>query len=78
MDDIETLGGSLDNKISIFVKLLMSLKQAQGRSKKDEGMNKLLGSLIGAISKMIHELTEDTKNLCDIKGKLTDEYEEEE
>jgi hypothetical protein len=41
-------------------------------------MNKLLGSLIGAISKMIHELTEDTRNLCDIKCKLTEEHEENE
>ena len=56
----------------------MSLKSAQSRSKRDDQMNKLIGSLVGAISKMIHELTEDTKNLCDIKSKLTQDHDDQE
>lgn len=48
----------------------MNLKEAQKKVKKDITMNKLIQSLTGAISKMIHELTGDTEALYNIKTKL--------
>jgi hypothetical protein len=56
--DIETLGASLDGKISDFVKLLIEMKNT-GQPK-----------LIGTVSKLIHELTEDTRRLSEIKSRL--------
>jgi|TARA_B110001450_G_C17392971_1_gene388467 hypothetical protein len=49
----------------------MSLKTTHGKQKKDDQVSKLIQSLVGVISKMIHELTEDTRTLGDIKLKLT-------
>jgi hypothetical protein len=55
----------------------MSLKTTHGKQKKDDQVSKLIQSLVGVISKMIHELTEDTRTLGDIKLKLSQENSEE-
>jgi len=68
--EIDDLGVQLDNKIGIFVKLLMNLKATQKKVRHDPTMNKLIQSLTGALSKMIHELTGDTEALYNIKTKL--------
>jgi hypothetical protein len=70
LQEIDDLGVQLDNKIGIFVKLLMNLKATQKKVRGDPTMNKLIQSLTGALSKMIHELTGDTEALYNIKTKL--------
>jgi hypothetical protein len=57
LNDIDILGASLDGKITTFVKLL-------------SGDAKRVPAMVGTISKIIHELTEDTKNLAVIKARL--------
>jgi hypothetical protein len=64
--EIDCLGGSLDSKISTFCSILVQLKEA---SQKGDAKRAITG-LVGTISKTIHELTEDTRLLGDIKGRL--------
>jgi hypothetical protein len=75
LNDIDSLGASLDSKIGDCVKLLSSLKQGGSTSSSQVGSRKALGvsmgtSLIGTVSKIIHELTEDTGKLAEIKTRL--------
>lgn len=65
--DIDALGASLDRKIDDFVRLLSSLKQLgqPGTPQAVAGLRKPAAAsgtaLVGEVSKIIHELTEDTR-----------------
>ena len=69
LNDIDHLGASLDGKITAFVKLLVNLKEGSDGSG-DASRRKRVPSMVGTISKIIHELTEDTKKLAVIKSRL--------
>lgn len=70
---MERLGVSLDRKIDTFLQLLMSLKSLKKSSREDNTLQRLVETLVGTISSIVHEMTEDTRSLGEIKLTL-DEF----
>ncbi len=67
------LGTSLDKKIDTLLKLLVTLKQLKQQSKKSDGVIvQLIDQLVSTLSKIVHEMTEDTRLLGEIKSKVDD------
>lgn len=67
------LGTSLDKKIDTLLKLLVNLKQLKQQSKKSDGLIvQLIDELVSTLSKIVHEMTEDTRLLGEIKSKVDD------
>lgn len=64
LNDIDSLGASLDSKIALMVQVLVSLKEQSSET-------------VGTISKIIHQLTEDTRKLAQIKSRIDPSEDEE-
>lgn len=68
---MDQLGQSLDQKIDTFLKLLMTLKSLKShQDRPDSTLVQLIDSLVSTISRIVHELTEDTRILGEIKANV--------
>lgn len=68
---IDQIGASLDSKIDTFLQLLMTLKSLKShQERQDSTLARLIDSLVSSISRMVHDMTEDTRALGDVKARL--------
>lgn len=74
---MDQLGVSLDQKIDTFLQLLMSLKslkkahQASSKSSDESpALVRLVDSLVSTLSSVVHEMTEDTRVLGEVKMRV--------
>ena len=65
---IDQIGASLDAKIDTFLQLLMTLKSLKShQERQDSTLVRLIDSLVSSMSRIVHDLTEDTRALGDVK-----------